>query len=118
MNTMPGITATGAGLLLPFPSTEVPYRFTLEAPHTDLMWETDTGGGTQLIMYDYSANIDGGWLGFFGGGAGWQFASASPVAVPVAVPEPSSLYLVGFGAVCVYVMGHKRKARRTATTDV
>ncbi len=39
------------------------------------------------------------------------------------VPEPSSLYLLGFGAVCgsVYVMGHKvmgrkRRERRTATT--
>jgi hypothetical protein len=39
------------------------------------------------------------------------------------VPEPSSLYLLGFGAVCgsVYVMGHKvmgrkRRGRRTATT--
>ena len=34
------------------------------------------------------------------------------------VPEPSSLYLLGFGAVCVslYVMGHKRRERRTAPT--
>jgi PEP-CTERM motif len=37
---------------------------------------------------------------------------------PFAVPEPSTLYLLGFGAVCgsVYVMGHKRRERRTATT--
>ena len=66
---------------------------------------------------DISANIDGGWLGYYAGGPGassWLIASASPVAVP----EPSPLYLVGFGAVCgsVYVMGHKRRARRTATT--
>ena len=35
------------------------------------------------------------------------------------VPEPSTLYLLGFGAVCgsVCVMGHKRRERRTATTD-
>ncbi len=44
----------------------------------------------------------------------WTVAQASAAAVP----EPASLYLVGFGAVCgcVYVMGHKRRARRTATT--
>ncbi|MGZ3381794.1 MAG: PEP-CTERM sorting domain-containing protein [Isosphaeraceae bacterium] len=36
-----------------------------------------------------------------------------------AVPEPSSLYLLGFGAVCgcVYVMGNKRRERRTARTE-
>ncbi|MGO9815328.1 MAG: hypothetical protein ACLP53_31755 [Isosphaeraceae bacterium] len=44
----------------------------------------------------------------------WLLAQKSAAAVP----EPASLYLVGFGAVCgsVYVMGHKRRARRTATT--
>jgi len=48
------------------------------------------------------------------GSSAWLFASPSPVAVP----EPSSLNIVGFGAVCgcVHVMGHKRRARRTATT--
>jgi hypothetical protein len=116
VNTMPGITATGAGLFLPVPSSDVPYRFTLYAPPDQLMWQTNAGGTTQFSIFDYSAEIDGGWLENLAGGAGsaWQFASASPVAVP----EPSSLYIVGFGAVCVYVMGHKRRARRTATTDV
>ena len=35
------------------------------------------------------------------------------------VPEPASLYLLGIGAVCgsVFVMGHKRRERRAATTD-
>ena len=39
--------------------------------------------------------------------APWLIASV-PTA---AVPEPSTLYLLGFGAVCgsVYVMGHKRR---------
>ncbi|MGC1718172.1 MAG: PEP-CTERM sorting domain-containing protein [Isosphaeraceae bacterium] len=38
--------------------------------------------------------------------------------VIASVPEPSTLYLLGFGAVCgsVFVMGHKRRERRTGTT--
>ncbi len=46
--------------------------------------------------------------------AAWLLAQTSDAAVP----EPAPLYLVGFGAVCgcAYVMGHKRRARRTATT--
>jgi len=50
-----------------------------------------------------------------GGTDPWIIASV-PTA---AVPEPSTLYLLGFGAVCgsVFVMGHKRRERRAATTD-
>ncbi len=42
-----------------------------------------------------------------------------PWVVASSVPEPSTLYLLVFGTVCgsVYVMGHKRSRRRTATTD-
>ena len=47
------------------------------------------------------------------GGAPGTIALTSPAAVP----EPSTLYLLGFGAVCVYIMGHKRKGRKTATTN-
>ncbi len=107
VNTMPGITATAAGLFLPVPSGDVPYRFTLSDSPDQIMWQTNAGGSTQFNIDDISANIDGGWLGYYAGGPGassWLIASASPVAVP----EPSSLYIVGFGAVCVYVMGQKR----------
>jgi len=59
--------------------------------------------------------------------SGQTSGSVSPYqllhGIPFAVPEPSTLYLLGFGAVCgsVYVMGHKvmghkRRERRTATT--
>src|SRR5271166_5415027 len=55
---------------------------------------------------------------------GYHLPNVVPVeeftfATTTAVPEPSTLYLLGFGAVCgsVYVMGHKRRERRTAMTD-
>jgi len=71
----------------PFYSTEVQLLGTREPPVNP--WSTDNPS--------------------MGGTDPWVIAS---------VPEPSSLYLLGFGAVCgsVYVMGHKRRERRTATT--
>jgi hypothetical protein len=45
----------------------------------------------------------------------WAIASRSTSAVP----EPCTLYLLGFGAAfgSLYVVGRKRRAGRTATTD-
>ncbi len=66
-------------------------------------------GGRPILYYTWSTINPS-----MGGTDPWVIAS---------VPEPSSLYLLGFGAVCgsVYVMGHKvmgrkRRERRTATT--
>ncbi len=105
-----GVTATGAGLFLTYGIQSI---------------DLGVPGGAQMFLYATSTAIGfddalGNYQDSYTtwteqpGSTAWQIASASPAAVP----EPSSLHLVGFGAVCVYVMGHKRRARRTATTDV
>ena len=49
------------------------------------------------------------------GTTGYSVTSRTRRSSAARVPEPASLYLVGFGAVCgsVFVMGHKRRERRS-----
>ena len=81
-----------------------------------MVWETNLSPGNPPGLWP--ATPTNSWFGIIGaeepGSSAWLIASPSPVAVP----EPSSLYIAGFGAVCgsVYVMGQNRRARRTATT--
>lgn len=124
--TSTGLTSTGAALLVPDLGS-IGFR----GPGGALQWDNPVGylpgvnpdNQTQYNQVQWGA--DNGGLG--GPGVSWwqgmpapgtmagQIASTSPVAVP----EPSPLYIAGFGAVygCVYVMGQKRRARRTATTE-
>ena len=116
--TTPGITATGAALVLPYAGS-VYAEFMNQhyiVLNNNLEWHTG-GDGTPIWEAALGPPVGGTGVSGFPydlGGAPGTIA----LAFPVAVPEPSSLYIVGFGAVCVYVMGHKRRARRTATTDV
>ncbi len=108
------ITATRTGLLVPFYGDGIG----LTTQGAGLEWVTI--GGTQLSTYAEVTSApwgDNGWDSLIGppadGSSAWLIASN-----PVAVPEPSPVSIAGFGAVCgcVYVMGQKRRARRTATT--
>jgi len=121
-----GITATAAGLLLlpggPIvPSNslgliEIPNGLLFFSPQQPvsssvIVWQRN-GLGSILLVAGIAGQPIAGWQdpAIGSGSSSWLIAS------PAAVPEPASLYIVGFGAVCVYVMGHKRRARRTATT--
>jgi hypothetical protein len=119
MNTL-GITATAAGLLLPggplplqtSDFTEAVDGLTFFSPqHGALDWHLAGLGTIQSFAWPASQPTTG-WDTISAIGPG----SSSLLIASTSVPEPASLYLVGFGAVCVYVMGHKRRARRTATT--
>ncbi len=117
-----GITATGAGLFVSFPygqlGLSIPATPTTTPPYTSgppsgMTWNAYPGILFGLIPPNPTFSLFQLMYGpEAAGSSAWLFASASPVAVP----EPSSLYIVGFGAVCVYVMGQKCRARRTATT--
>lgn len=116
MYTSSGITATGAGLLVPFPNHGI--GISDPAAGQALEWATwlppDITMRTTQDWGSYSTpDIIASTLE--PGSSAWLIASTSSVVVP----EPSPLYIAGFGAVygCVYVMGQKRRARRTATTE-
>jgi len=113
VKTTDGITATGVALLVPFPNQAL----LLTSPGGALTWGTDLTQYSTAGEAFLTPTTGTGWSTTETaepGSPAWLFASTSPVAVP----EPSSLNIVGFGAVCgcVHVMGHKRRARRTATT--
>ena len=126
-----GLTATNTGLLILIRTTSTA---------AEILLNTNSGG-----INDGYGNIGGGSMSvptYYTGAAGllqadhfvfyWGDGPSQSVAVPqeeftfastTAVPEPASLYLLGFAAVCVSVyvmghkvMGHKRRERRTATT--
>ena len=121
--TSTGLTSTGAALLVPDLGS-----IGFQSPGGYLQWDNPVGflpgnnpdNQTQDNLVQWTA---GNW-GLGGPGVSWWHGIAAPGTMAgqiastsaVAVPEPSSLYIVGFGAVCVYVMGHKRRARRTTTT--
>ncbi len=131
--TTPGITATGAALVLPYAGSVT--AEVMNGPYIQLgnnEWHASIYDGTPIweavLGPEGSFNGTGTMFGFPyppgspydpGPGAPGTIALASPaLASPVVVPEPSPLYIAGFGVVCgsVYVMGHKCRARRTATT--
>jgi len=120
-----GLTATTTGLLSLIRTT-----------NTGIL--LDTNSGTLNDGYGINETAGSAVPTYLTGAAGflqgedahfeffWSEVPPYPVSVPqeeftfastTAVPEPSSLYIVGFGAVCVYVTGQKRRARRTTTTD-
>ena len=82
----------------------------------DFSWESFVNTTPPYMVFEYTA------VGMF---TGWDYntglepydPSATWLIASTSVPEPSTLYLLEIGAVCVYVMGHKRRERRTATTD-
>ena len=108
----PGITSTGATLLVPGgnyirmsnPDATPWYYNNIDQWH----WQVILPGVTL-------PGVRSGDELWFSTGYGSPTAEI-PSATIAVVPEPSPLYIAGFGAVCVYVMGHKRRARRTATT--
>jgi len=117
-----GLTATNTGLLILIRNTGT--GILLNTPFGGIndgygTWEGGPAGPTYFTGAGGSAS---GHFVFY-----WSDEPPNPSAVPLeeftfaattAIPEPATLYLLGFGAVCgcVYVMGHKRRARRTATT--
>lgn len=129
-----GIQETPTDILLHIPPSMKPSAVLLliggdtprieHIPEEGLAWHDGFGPDQRDTTIEYySAGLfpPQGYVGWFSPigpynaqTAGWLIAQTSAAAVP----EPASLYLVGFGAVCgcVYVMGHKRRARRTATT--
>ena len=102
-----GITSTGAALLLPFAN-----YIGLSNPDASLWYDNNIDQEHWQVTLPGVRSGDEVWVSTGYGSPTGEIQSAA-IAV---VPEPSPLYLVGFGAVCVYVMGHKRRARRTATT--
>jgi len=146
-STDPGASTTLEGIEIQETPTEIllqlsPWPWPADSP-PDTLFVLNSGENKSLtwtIMYDpnyYPTDLiytnSGSWYSdlWMGEGVG-MFQLPPPLYIPgnqtqwilaqasaAAVPEPASLYLVGFGAVCgcVYVMGHKRRARRTATTD-
>ena len=80
-----------------------------------LGWQYNIGLGEWATLYscDSAENPYYPWNIYTGPNVGMP-----PPWIIASVPEPSTLYLLGFGAVCgsVYVMRHKRRERRTATT--
>ncbi len=126
--TTPGLTATGAALVLPYAGSVMAEL--MNGPYLQLgniEWHTDIYNGTPI--WEAALGPEGSFDGT-GTIFGYPYPPGSPndpapgapgtiaFASPAAVPEPSSLCIVGFGAICVYVMGHKRRARRTAATNV
>ncbi len=123
-----GIQETPTEILLDLPISSWPSAGLLQ----DEGWNTaglESGGGQGLEWINGPANDSTYYAAFLFPPSEWVWVtpiwtSNEPPAEwllaqkSAAVPEPASLYLVGFGAVCgcVYVMGHKRRARRTATT--
>lgn len=118
-----GLTATNTGQLILIPTTVNTYEIILATSGQHPGFLTDTYGyfyGPFELTYGTEAGVIALEQYY------WAVVHY-PVPVPLeeftfatttAVPEPSTLYLLGFGAVCgsAYVMGHKRRARRTATT--
>ena len=113
------LTATPTELILPIDPVELPL-FRLLTEDSQLNWVNGYILGSPKFIYDaYDAAspFRARWSTYITQAPGqdaWLIASTSTAAVP----EPASLYLLGLGAVCgsVYVMGHKRRARRTAAT--
>jgi len=111
------MTSTGAALLLPTENIII-----LTSKDKDLLYANFSGHVFWQVSQNWGSNQIVRGVMF---GETFQMIVYDPdlagspieVASTVVVPEPSPLYIVGFGAVCVYVMGHKRRARRTATTD-
>ncbi len=116
------ITATKTQLTLEQNQFSSIFLIGVHSPYQDsISWF----GNEQSTDYQYTASIEQAqqtfpllpWndVGLTGAALGDGLIATVSAA---AVPEPASLFLVGFGAVCgsVYVMGHKRRERRTATT--
>jgi PEP-CTERM motif len=115
-----GITATAAGLLVHVdptfgtgidPFLKIPNGLQFFDSPNLLVW-AQSGMGSISLFAGTVSSPTALWDTNFAIGPG----SSSLLIASTSVPEPASLYLVGFGAVGVYVMGHKRRARRTATT--
>jgi len=118
-----GLTATSSELLLPFSDSN---SFSLQTKAAALFDGVEPGPfGIAQALHTTASNQTGGEPVPY-----WttrttdpqyteSFVIASTTTAAAAVPEPSSLYLLGFGAVCgcVYVMGNKRRERRTARTE-
>jgi hypothetical protein len=105
-----GITSTGAALIVPFAN------YITLTKHDAWLWYDNNIDQQhwQVTLPGVRSGVADVWVST----GNWsQPDGPIEVASTVVVPEPSPLYIVGFGAVCVYVMGHKRRARRTATTD-
>ena len=104
-----GITSTGAALLVPGGNW-----ISLSNPDARLWYYNNIDQWHWQLTLPGVRSGDEVWVS-----TGYGPPTAEiPSATIAVVPEPSPLYIVGFGAVCVYVMGHKRRERRTATTDV
>jgi hypothetical protein len=114
--TSTGITSTGAALLVPYLGS-----IGFDGPGGALQWDNpDNQTQYNQVQWGVSTGGFGGpgvswWQGM---PAPWSLAGQIASASPVAVPEPSPLSIAAFGALCgcVHVIGHKRRARRTATT--
>ena len=127
-----GITATNTGLLILNRKTGTDITLNTNSGGINDGYGITGGGGTAEPTYftgagGFDTDVQYDHFVFY-----WAEPPPNPVSVPqeeftfastTAVPEPSTLYLLGFGAVCgsVYVMGHKvmghkRRERRTATT--
>ena len=124
-----GLVATPTELLLPFPTnfTDVnslsftALSFTANViSQSDLAWTTSLNSvlgpavATEALPSTaFIAWADTGYppesFSSPGGRAGWVIATA-----PTAVPEPATLYLLGFGTICgvLFVMRHRRREQR------
>jgi|SRR5271166_1702310 len=122
-----GTSATVYGLIMAS-STDItiapPYVTGAYGLYADLLlvgggfalgWQYNIGLGEWATLYSCDSAEDPYYP--------WNIYTGPNVGMPppwiiASVPDPSTLYLLGFGAVCgcVYVMGHKRRERRTATT--
>ncbi len=121
-----GLTATNTGLLILIRNIGTDIILNTNSGGINDGYGYTGGGGAEPTYFTgaggFDTDVQGDHFVFY-----WAEPPPNPVSVPqeeftfastTAVPEPASLYLLGFGAVCgcVYVIGHKRRARRTATT--
>lgn len=125
--TTPGLTATTAALVLPYAGS--PTAELMNGPYIQLgniEWHTDTYNGTPIweaaLEPEGSFNGTGTMYGYpYPPGGPYDPQPAAPgtfaVESPVVVPEPSTLCIVGIGAVCIYSMRHKRRAERGANSE-
>src|SRR5271166_5187606 len=110
-----GVTATLGNINMPSPPPPgVEYSLVLGTSTAELTYVSEANNTATFSVAVSLTGVGNLWEATFTttpGPPGSTFYDIAGRPLTSPVPEPASLYLVGFGAVCgcVYVMGHKRR---------